>query len=81
MYYICVQCVLQAVARCSIPCSHLRQKNIVQVVGLLFRGSLLKGIVMEMMGKVGPLGPAVGEYKCSTLCCMPVQTACRHDLV
>ena len=56
---LCV-CMLHVLVCCSIQHSHLRQKNIVQVVGLLFRGSVLKGIVMEMMGKVGPPGyPAV----------------------
>ena len=32
--------------------SNLRHKNIVQLVGLLFAGTSLQGIVMEMMSKV-----------------------------
>lgn len=32
--------------------SHMHHKNLVQLVGLVFKGSTLKSIVMEVMGKV-----------------------------
>ena len=33
-------------------CRHLQHKNLVQLLGVVFSGSTLKGIVMELMVKV-----------------------------
>ena len=33
-------------------CRHLRHKNLVQLVGLVFLGSNIYAIIMELMGKV-----------------------------
>lgn len=35
-----------------LQCSHLSHKNLVQMIGLVFKGSALQYIVMEVMGKV-----------------------------
>ncbi len=38
-------------AYCFILCSHLRHKNLVQLVGVVFQGSTIQSIVMELMAK------------------------------
>ena len=38
---------------------HLRHKNLVQLVGVIFSGSGLKSIVMELMGKVRLYGDVI----------------------
>ena len=35
-----------------LTCRHLRHKNLVQLVGLVFLGSKIHAIIMELMGKV-----------------------------